>query len=554
VPNPKRQSVIEVLLSVNRSSSGMPVDKLVPFFEHSVHVALCLEVLRIANERNLSELSFLVDSHSAEELPELITLAEQGAQVVVLGKSPSAPPPRITYHSVKGGIPKTDHFFVMRSGQAHAIILGMAADPKHDDEVLFQGIWSVDGQYVRHAIQTLPGGDLLSSPTSEESEKPDFSMDTQLMGCHAHALSSLKYSMVRDKHDLFSVLHILKAISSERRAHDILYVFVEQIARVVCSERCSVVRIWGEEDRGSVLASHEDQSVSDQAIELSKYPEIQQTLRTGNKVVINDVSLHPMTKALKEVWSKTGIQSLLVIPIVLGDENVGSLVLRAARHAGTFSEREIGFFEIVTEAASNALERAQLFETIQAANRRLEQLAITDGLTNLYNIRFFRERMDEELQRAQRYDLPLTCMIMDVDNFKTFNDTYGHLSGDMVLREIARRTLECVRRNDVLARYGGEEFVVLMPQTDLNGGLVEADRIRESICQTPFEVEGGEVNVTISAGVGYYDHEKMKSSEDLLRQADQGLYAAKGAGKNCVIGPEEIRLAEEQSCDDTESA
>src|SRR5690606_13807358 len=117
--------------------------------------------------------------------------------------------------------------------------------------------------------------------------------------------------------------------------------------------------------------------------------------------------------------------------------------------------REISFFEIVAEAAANALERAQLFESIQVANERLEQLAITDGLTGLYNHRHFRDRLESEFQRALRYKLPLSLLLFDVDDFKQLNDTFGHLQGDHILRELAQRTLTSVRHSDFVSRYGG---------------------------------------------------------------------------------------------------
>jgi len=185
------------------------------------------------------------------------------------------------------------------------------------------------------------------------------------------------------------------------------------------------------------------------------------------KVVINDTHRDPLTRPFLGEITQTGISSLIVIPVVLYDQNVGSLLLRAARIQGAFTLREINFCEIVAQAAANALERAQLFENIQQAKERLEHLAITDGLTGLYNHRYFLQQLEAEYERARRYGLPLSCMIMDIDNFKQVNDTFGHLQGDSVLRGLASCALQTVRKSDVVARYGGEEFVVIMPQTGL---------------------------------------------------------------------------------------
>jgi diguanylate cyclase (GGDEF)-like protein len=126
-------------------------------------------------------------------------------------------------------------------------------------------------------------------------------------------------------------------------------------------------------------------------------------------------------------------------------------------------------------------------------------------------------------------------MIFDVDDFKAVNDTYGHLAGDEVLREIAQRTEHSVRKSDICARYGGEEFVVIMPQTGSEGGLVQAERIREIVASGAFHCLPLGASVTVSVGVGVLDPDRMLMPEDLLRAADQALYSAKRSGKNRVM-------------------
>ena len=263
-----------------------------------------------------------------------------------------------------------------------------------------------------------------------------------------------------NRDDLFSVLEILKAISSRRRAHDVLFVFVEQIARVIETNRCSIVQVWGGERKGRVQASHEDETVSDLVIDLEKYPEILHAMETRQKVVINDVARHRLTRQYARQLSEAGIRVLMVIPIVLFDPNVGSLFLRVTRRRGSFALREIGFCEIVAEAAGNALERAQLFERIQRANERLERLAVTDALTGLHNRRHFHQRLQEEYQRSKRYALPLACVMFDIDDFKKINDNYGHLAGDHTLKSMALLLKKTFRSSDIISRFGGDEFAV----------------------------------------------------------------------------------------------
>jgi diguanylate cyclase (GGDEF)-like protein len=200
-----------------------------------------------------------------------------------------------------------------------------------------------------------------------------------------------------------------------------------------------------------------------------------------------------------------------------------------------FPLREISFCEIVAGTAANALERSQLFENIQKVNEQLQRLAVTDGLTGLYNHRYFRDRLESEFERARRYMVPLSCLIMDIDNFKKVNDTFGHLQGDSILREIAARTLQTVRKSDIVARYGGEEFVVIMPQTGAEGAKAYADRICREISEGTFEGMPTPGAVTVSVGVAVFDPDRMFDCEALIRVADGALYRAKHEGKNRVI-------------------
>jgi len=440
----------------------------------------------------------------------------------------------------QGEVTRDDRFFVSVSPNLSFAILGVAHEKGEDGQPTFRGGWTGQPDVVSQIAAAI----LRSSGRSEDPALPVFTSSepiehayacsVRLMRHMVRRLSSRQRDIAQTKDDLSSVLNILKAISAQRRAHDILYVFVDQIAQIVGMSRCSVVRVWGGETTGHVLASHEDANVHDLAIDLDKYPEIHRSMETRDKVVINDVLQDPLTRPFAKDLRRSGITSLVVIPIVLFDQNVGSFLLRTARANGPFSMREIGFCEIVAEAAANALERAHLFETVQRANERLEFLAITDGLTGLYNHRFFRDRLDEEFERARRYELPLSCLMIDVDNFKDVNDTYGHLTGDSILREIALRTTQMVRKSDMVARYGGEEFIVIMPQTGREGARAEAERIRREIGSRPYDGLPEDTRVTVSIGVATYDRESMADCEEMLRIADLALYEAKRAGKDCI--------------------
>lgn len=177
-----------------------------------------------------------------------------------------------------------------------------------------------------------------------------------------------------------------------------------------------------------------------------------------------------------------------------------------------------------------ALSTAMRLASLQT--EALERLAITDELTGTRNRRYVRERLDQECERAARYDIPLSCIMLDVDDFKVVNDSWGHAAGDGVLKELCRRIHRHIRKVDLLARYGGEEFVVLLPQTGLAGAMLEAERIRKAIANAPFEQLPPGMRITASLGLALFNPETMEGGEDLLKAADTALYRAKSLGKN----------------------
>jgi len=160
------------------------------------------------------------------------------------------------------------------------------------------------------------------------------------------------------------------------------------------------------------------------------------------------------------------------------------------------------------------------------------RMTIVDGLTGIYNKRYLVEQLDRELSRAARHGRPLTLVICDIDHFKRVNDEFGHLAGDQVLKEVAQLLKNRIRPDDVIARYGGEELAIILPETDLAGGVRIAEDLRRMIAAQMFAFEADEIHVTISCGVAQLDPEWR--SHDFVRAADQRLYEAKRAGRNRV--------------------
>jgi two-component system cell cycle response regulator len=170
-----------------------------------------------------------------------------------------------------------------------------------------------------------------------------------------------------------------------------------------------------------------------------------------------------------------------------------------------------------------------------AYHEEIYRMTIIDGLTGVFNKRYFVEALEKEMSRAQRYGRPLSILMFDIDHFKRVNDNYGHLAGDYVLQALARLIQTRARREEIFARYGGEEFVILLPETQLEGGLELAEQLRKRVASYTFVFEGEEIPITVSIGVATAQGEGISETE-FIRRADEKLYEAKAEGRNCVRG------------------
>ena len=176
----------------------------------------------------------------------------------------------------------------------------------------------------------------------------------------------------------------------------------------------------------------------------------------------------------------------------------------------------------------------ELQKALIASNRQLEDLSLTDGLTNLRNRRAFDEEIAMRFEEVRRYQRPLSVAVVDVDHFKVVNDLYGHDAGDAVLRAIAELIKRATRGTDFVARYGGEEFAVILPETNLADGIHFAEKLRASIASAKIQVGDKAYALTISVGVAGVPHSELSGAAELVRAADQALYRSKKNGRNRI--------------------
>ncbi len=229
------------------------------------------------------------------------------------------------------------------------------------------------------------------------------------------------------------------------------------------------------------------------------------------------------TKNPNPLLLKEGVRTILGAPLMVEGRIVGILYVNDFK-ARRFRAEDISLFSLLTIYAGLTIERVKKIEDIRL-------LSITDGLTGLYNQRYFMEQLQKELKRAQRHHHPVSIIMLDIDCFKNYNDEFGHLEGNRVLKIIARLIKKNSRITDTVGRFGGEEFCVIMPQIKKEGAMAFGRRVLKEIASYPMPNR----QVTVSAGIATYPTDG-KSLPALIKKADARLYKAKREGKNKIVG------------------
>jgi diguanylate cyclase (GGDEF)-like protein len=256
---------------------------------------------------------------------------------------------------------------------------------------------------------------------------------------------------------------------------------------------------------------------------ISEY--IVQAVRSRKSLLIRDTEISPPSLDDGRLIDDHLIRSTIIAPLILGDSVLGVLSLNASTPEA-FHEADLKLLESFAATTSAAIQNARLHAKVQ-------KLAITDPLTGLYNRRGFFELGRREIERVRRFGHPLSAIMLDIDHFKPINDTYGHQTGDQVLRALADRLNHNIRGVDILGRYGGDEFSILLPETDLRTARAIARRLRQGIADNPISTDDGLLSITISQGIAIAN-EEMPNLEALLNLADAAMYAAKQGGRDRV--------------------
>ncbi len=258
---------------------------------------------------------------------------------------------------------------------------------------------------------------------------------------------------------------------------------------------------------------------------------IERVWKSGNALAVPNISQIGLSPAPTDWKYKT--ESFICFPIMIAGKKIGVLNLTDKIDGGIYDDFDLQLLNSIAPQIAMSIDRANL------KNRagEFEQLSVTDPLTGLLNRRYLEARLSEELKRSNRHGFPMSFMMIDVDNFKSYNDTYSHPEGDKALKLVGHTLKETLRGADVAARYGGEEFSILLPQTNTDEALMIAERIRKNVEETEFPNR----RVTISIGIASASLE-LNSPEDLILAADKALFAAKDKGRNNVQVYEKIDI------------
>ncbi len=281
------------------------------------------------------------------------------------------------------------------------------------------------------------------------------------------------------------------------------------------------VSLFLREEGDLVLRAHEGSLTPCFAID-SRFPVHEepwaQILDTSGTVAEND-----LRKVPDSIKFFSECQSRLCMPLISFGQTLGVLALHSSS-ANAFRQNDFQSLESVADICASSIQNAHYLE-------RVKQLAYLDGLTGIFNRRFFELRILEEIERARRHKLSLAVMMADIDHFKKLNDEFGHLLGDEVLRQVSSLFHQQVRKMDVVCRYGGEEFAILFTQTNVQHAVGVAEKLRRLV--EAWQFPGVPRTVTISAGVAAFP-EHGGTRDEIVRAADQALYAAKQSGRNRV--------------------
>lgn len=384
-----------------------------------------------------------------------------------------------------------------------------------------------------------------------EFERREFGDADDELGRLGQALSDLAGTMERRFEEQAHLLDITEHVNQGFFIGEVMEHVYNTFRPVIPYDRIGFALL---ENEGKVVRAHWSRSDNHDLQLKNGYAQrlngssLNQILMTGEPRVINDLEAyydaHPDSHSTKLVLDE-GIRSSLTCPLIALGKPIGFLFFSSTVKE-TYRNVHQDLFRRIANQLSVIVEKSRLYEDLFQLNaelletrRALQHQATHDGLTGLWNRRAIQDLLDKELARARRSGQTAAAIMIDIDNFKQLNDSYGHLVGDEVLKEVSRRLEEVARRGDTVGRFGGEEFLIVLSVENGPGAEIAAERYRNKIAAAPVEAGGIKIPVTVSLGAGVTENSADFDWERLIRLADEALYTAKNGGRNRI----EIRTA-----------
>ena len=344
-------------------------------------------------------------------------------------------------------------------------------------------------------------------------------------------LKHLNEQLIFEKKKLEQVLSLEAGLHRILELHKLIDFVVEKICAVLEAEKCSVMFI-DHESKELCIKGH--QGIEESRIEgdllkvgdhfehlIKRYHKTETPSSTKETTALSIESQNNFSKIDGTVYQS---KTFLSVPIELKDHLLGILNVshKKGKEENHFTDLDLKILFMIVRQVRIAIENAKLY-------RQLKYLTMTDPLTGIYNYRYFAQTLDYEIARAKRYKRALSFLMIDIDQFKSYNDAFGHLEGDKLLKTVVRTIQQNVRQTDVVCRYAGDEFAVILPETDSNQAGTTAEKIRKAIAQMS-------AREPISVSIGVAQCTPNTDRYELIQRADSHLYKAKRQGKNQIAG------------------
>ena len=467
-------------------------------------------------------------------------------RVLLLG-DPSARPEGLERALVRGGfqVTEADRIGTSRpSGPVPDLILVTFAQA---DAELGSELERLRGKHW----QAVPILVLLASGDADSPTKllGQGASDVMMGPLHLPEVIARAHARIRGRTDLVGIrqsseqqellFDIFQEASGALRPDELVQTLVRRVGDALNLARCSFVLTPPGEQVGRVMAVYENPTLRDLQVDLNRYPEILEAVRTEKPVYISDVQEHPLFQGVRQRWSEQQLQpdlrSVVALPVNLHGRTPGVFLLRIGANDAGITDQQLDFAGTLSKAASRLLETEERRAGIY---RRQMQAGATDPLTGCGSLDALDRRIREEFERARRYALSFSLILLDVDELRTLNECFGTTTGDRVLIELGSILQRELRAPDFVSRYGGDEFALILPETDLDGARRSVGRVRTRISGHPFPDLAPSERPKLSAGIVSFPHPSALQTEDLFALVEAALLRGK-AQKEERIGTAE---------------